>query len=80
MITGRSEDANIMQYKTTSLTVLYCLYRLSEDTEFFPDYVQKIDWSELVFLVERAQEKEKGGKIYVCVLSFLFVLFCSFSF
>ena len=69
-----------MQQKPTSLTVVYCLYRLSEDTEFFPDDAQKIDWSELVFLVERAQEQEIDGKIYVCVLSFLFVLFCSFPF
>ena len=64
-----------MQYKPTSLTVAHCLYRLSEETEFFPDDVRKIDWSELVFLVERATEQKIGGKIYVCVLSFLFVLF-----
>ncbi|KAM7433100.1 hypothetical protein ABFA07_016615 [Porites harrisoni] len=35
--------------------------RLSEETEFFPDDVQKIDWSELVFLVERATEQKIGG-------------------
>ncbi|KAM7433093.1 hypothetical protein ABFA07_016610 [Porites harrisoni] len=35
--------------------------RLSEETEFFPDDVQKIDWSELVFLVERAAEQKIGG-------------------
>ena len=55
---------------------MYCLYRFSEDTEFYPDDVQKIDWSELVFLVERATEQKIGGKIYANVfcLSFLFVL------
>ena len=67
-----------MQKKPTSLTLVYCLYRLSEETEFFPDDVQKIDWSELVFLVERAAEQKIGGKIYVCVLSFLFVWFVLF--
>ena len=59
---------------------MYCLYRFSEDTEFYPDDVQKIDWSELVFLVERATEQKIGGKIYVCVLSFLFVCFVLFPF
>ena len=57
---------------------MYCLYRFSEDTEFYPDDVQKIDWSELVFLVERATEQKIGGKIYVRVLSFLFVCFVLF--
>ena len=81
-LTEVSSDANDLEALTPNhfLIVVYCLYRLSEDTEFFPDDVQKIDWSELVFLVERVQEQEIGGKIYVCVLSFLFVLFCSFPF
>ncbi|CAH3046897.1 unnamed protein product [Porites lobata] len=35
--------------------------RLSEETEFFPEDFQKIDWSELVSLVKRAQEQKKDG-------------------
>ena len=75
-LTEVSSDANDLEALTPNhfLIVVYCLYRLSEDTEFFPDDVQKIDWSELVFLVERVQEQEIGGKFFMFVfcLSFLF--------
>ena len=57
----------IMQQKQTLFTVVCYLYRLSEDTEFLPHDVRKIDWSELVFLVERAQEQEIGKVYFVNV-------------
>jgi len=63
-----------MIYNAIKADIVYCLYRFSEETKFSQDDVEKIDWSELVFLVERAQEQEIGGKIFVFVLSFLSVI------